>query len=247
DHHCPVCTRYFKTSHGLNSHLKTSRSCSWWKRRKLAEQQVQHKEEEEEDPDDALWQWNQEQGNPYYFINVPPNAADEEPIGQSGPGPSSQANQRATNQSQCLDENDDERHEEEDVGAGKVIPMDERLHDHWHQLFREQDGDGDVVMHDDDGATTDKDNYAPFASEMDWRVAQWMVKDGIGHKSFDRFLAIPGVAEKLGLSFHNTHSLHQKIDLIPECAGLWSTKSLTFNDRPGYNESIGGLLKQPKM
>ncbi|KAF8223360.1 hypothetical protein L208DRAFT_1202901, partial [Tricholoma matsutake] len=103
--------------------------------------------------------------------------------------------------------------------AGKVIPMDECLHDHWHQLFREQDGDGD-------------DNYAPFASEMDWRVAQWMVKDGIGHKSFDRFLAIPGVAEKLGLSFHNTHSLHQKIDLIPERAGLWSTKSLTFNDRP---------------
>ncbi|KAF8225003.1 hypothetical protein L208DRAFT_1308146 [Tricholoma matsutake] len=218
DHHCPVCTRYFKTSHGLNSHLKTSRSCSWWKRGKLAEQQVQHEEEEEEDPDDALWQWNQEQGDPYYFINVPPNATDEEdPIGQPGPGPSSQANQRATNQSRCLDEDDDE-------GAGKVIQMDECLCDHWRQLFREQDN---------------KDNlYAPFASEMDWRVAQWMVKDGIGHKSFDRFLAIPGVTEKLGLSFHNTHALHQKIDLIPERAGLWLTKSLTFNDQPGYTFTI---------
>ncbi|KAF8220074.1 hypothetical protein L208DRAFT_993760, partial [Tricholoma matsutake] len=91
------------------------------------------------------------------------------------------------------DEDDDERHEEEDVGAGKVIRMDECLCDRWHQLFREQDGDGDVVICDDDGATTDKDNYAPFISEVGWRVAQWMVKDGIGHKSFDRFLAIPGV------------------------------------------------------
>jgi hypothetical protein len=159
------------------------------------EQQVQQEEEEEEDPDDALWQWNQEQGDPYYFINVPPNVppniADEEtigqPIGQPGPGP------RATNQRRCLDEDDDDRHEEEDVGAGKVIGMDEHVRNRWHQLFREQDGDGDVVMRTDDGAA-DKDNiYAPFASEMDWRVAQWMVKDGIGHKSFDRFLAIPGV------------------------------------------------------
>ncbi|KAF8228231.1 hypothetical protein L208DRAFT_1292600 [Tricholoma matsutake] len=236
DHHCPVCTRYFKTSHGLNSHLKTSRSCSWWKRGKLAE--VMEELDDEDLHGGAIGVQEGDQGNPYYFINVPPNAADEELFGQPGPGPSSQANQ-----SRCLDEDDDEWHEEKDVGAGKVIRMDECLHDCWHQLFREQDGDGDVVMRDDDGATTDKDNYAPFASEMDWRVAQWMVKDRIGHKSFDRFLAIPGVhlrpsSEKLGLSFHNTHSLHQKIDLIPECAGLWSTKSLTFNDRPGYTYTI---------
>jgi hypothetical protein len=79
---------------------------------------------------------------------VPSNATDEEePIGQPGPGPSSQANWRATNQSQCLDEDDNEHHKEENVGAGKVIRMDEHLHDHWCQLFREQNGDGDVVMH----------------------------------------------------------------------------------------------------
>jgi hypothetical protein len=35
--------------------------------------------------------------------------------------------------------------------------------------------------------------YAPFTSLLDWRVAQWFVQDGIGHKSFDQFLNIPGV------------------------------------------------------
>jgi len=28
---------------------------------------------------------------------------------------------------------------------------------------------------------------------MEWRIAHWAVKDGIGHKSFDRLLSIPGV------------------------------------------------------
>ncbi|KAH9939225.1 hypothetical protein B0H21DRAFT_711252, partial [Amylocystis lapponica] len=34
--------------------------------------------------------------------------------------------------------------------------------------------------------------YEPFASEMDWRIADWMIKDNPGHKVFDRLLAIPG-------------------------------------------------------
>jgi len=38
-----------------------------------------------------------------------------------------------------------------------------------------------------------EDKFAPFASELDWRVARWAVQEGIGHKSFDRLMVIPGV------------------------------------------------------
>jgi hypothetical protein len=35
--------------------------------------------------------------------------------------------------------------------------------------------------------------YAPFTSEMDWCLAEWVVKDNIGHSSFNCLLQIPGV------------------------------------------------------
>ncbi|KAJ7852764.1 hypothetical protein B0H14DRAFT_3656681 [Mycena olivaceomarginata] len=74
--------------------------------------------------------------------------------------------------------------------------------------------------------------FAPFASELDWRIAEWVIKDGPGHKAFDRLLEIPGVREKLGLSYQNIRGLHQIVDSIPERAETWMTKSLSFPDHP---------------
>lgn len=37
---------------------------------------------------------------------------------------------------------------------------------------------------------------------------------------------------KLGLSYANVRGLHQIVDSIPDRAGLWTTKSLSFPDRP---------------
>ncbi|KAG1717810.1 hypothetical protein EDB19DRAFT_1899784 [Suillus lakei] len=73
--------------------------------------------------------------------------------------------------------------------------------------------------------------YAPFTSEIDWRVAQWAVVDGVGHNSLDRLLAIPGVVEKLGISFHNTRAIHQTVDSIPAHT-KWKTQYLSFPDAP---------------
>ncbi|KAG0702907.1 hypothetical protein DFH29DRAFT_982183 [Suillus ampliporus] len=73
--------------------------------------------------------------------------------------------------------------------------------------------------------------YAPFASEIDWRVAQWAVVDGVGHNSLDHLLAIPGVVKKLGISFHNTRAMHQTMDSIPAQA-KWKTQYLSFPDAP---------------
>lgn len=39
--------------------------------------------------------------------------------------------------------------------------------------------------------------------------------------------------EGLGLSYHNVRSLHKKLDSLPETAGDWKTKHLSFRDRPG--------------
>ncbi|KAE9382526.1 hypothetical protein BT96DRAFT_1055474, partial [Gymnopus androsaceus JB14] len=75
-------------------------------------------------------------------------------------------------------------------------------------------------------------SFAPFASEMDWRIVEWVVKDGIGHKSFDRLLDIPGVAGKLGLSYKNVAGLHKHIDSLQPRAGEWKIRSLQFKDHP---------------
>ncbi|KAJ7625428.1 hypothetical protein B0H17DRAFT_1287118, partial [Mycena rosella] len=46
------------------------------------------------------------------------------------------------------------------------------------------------------------------------------------------------VREKLGLSYKNIRGLHQIVDDIPERAGEWMTKSLSFPDRPGEKHFI---------
>ena len=55
-----------------------------------------------------------------------------------------------------------------------------------------RDEQGDVQM-----AEGDVGNFHPFSSELDWRVAQWVIKDGPGHSAFDRLLEIPGVGQLL--------------------------------------------------
>ncbi|KIY60835.1 hypothetical protein CYLTODRAFT_363653, partial [Cylindrobasidium torrendii FP15055 ss-10] len=73
--------------------------------------------------------------------------------------------------------------------------------------------------------------FHPFASKLDWEVAQWMVNDGIAHSSFNRLLNIAGVREKLGLSYANSAGVHRQLDEIPRRAGKWHVKHLTFPDR----------------
>lgn len=52
-------------------------------------------------------------------------------------------------------------------------------------------------------------------------------------QTFHVFLTfIKQVKEKLGLSYHNTRSLHQILNNIPDRAGTWQTRYLTFKDHP---------------
>ncbi|KAH9829113.1 uncharacterized protein C8Q71DRAFT_718714 [Rhodofomes roseus] len=55
--------------------------------------------------------------------------------------------------------------------------------------------------------------YAPFASMMDWRIAQWAKTRGPSSGSaFNEFLTIDGVLDRLGISFKNTKELNKLID-----------------------------------
>ncbi|THU89470.1 hypothetical protein K435DRAFT_802718 [Dendrothele bispora CBS 962.96] len=46
--------------------------------------------------------------------------------------------------------------------------------------------------------------WAPFTSEIDWRVAKWAKMWGPSSSAFTELLAIDGVADRLGLSYRNT-------------------------------------------
>ncbi|KAJ4470135.1 hypothetical protein J3R30DRAFT_3808633 [Lentinula aciculospora] len=60
--------------------------------------------------------------------------------------------------------------------------------------------------------------WAPFISETDWRVAHWAMTRGPSSTALSELLAIDGVPEKLGLSYHNANELNAIIDRkLPTC------------------------------
>ncbi|KAE9385560.1 hypothetical protein BT96DRAFT_759161, partial [Gymnopus androsaceus JB14] len=96
--------------------------------------------------------------------------------------------------------------------------------------------------------------YAPFSSQLDWEIALWAVRENIGQGSLNRLLAIPGVKDRLGISFKDARTLFEIIDQLPERCGSWKMKRFTFKDRPKEHflvhhrdplEAIRGLWGDP--
>ncbi|KAJ7140543.1 hypothetical protein C8R43DRAFT_954828 [Mycena crocata] len=54
--------------------------------------------------------------------------------------------------------------------------------------------------------------WAPFASKLDWEMAQWAKLRGPGSTAFTDLLKIEGITDRLGLSFKNTAELNTIID-----------------------------------
>ncbi|KAF5350297.1 hypothetical protein D9757_014923 [Collybiopsis confluens] len=93
------------------------------------------------------------------------------------------------------------------------------VHSRWQALFN-------------GGSIGSDKRYEPFQSRLDWEVAQWAVKENISQTSFDRLLKIPLVKDRLGLTYSNARSMLKTINQIPNRSGAWSTKRLSFRDRP---------------
>lgn len=195
---CPVCHKRLKTTQGLTAHLKTARACQWYKKGKLKELTLPGMDEStpelldienldippvstsrEEDPGDVA---EDIYDRLYDFVPLDPPEAE--------PGPSRRITSWPAEDNEDEDF-DDDRVEEVFEGAGKVVRMDKTVHERWQRQFGGSDEEGNVLMEED---IPDINKYAPFASELDWRVARWAVQEGIGHKSLDRLLAIPGVS-----------------------------------------------------
>jgi hypothetical protein len=143
--------------------------------------------------------------------------AESEPTSSSsaGPAPQDASIRRAALSNHTLDDESDERvtvtHKNAGVVRRHVSPP---VHS-----FR--DNDGDTAMEGADQAAAQP--YHPFHSDLDWRVAQWAIKDSPGQNALDRLLAVPGVSLVLqyfdnphrdarrswkNLGFHSTMSVH---------------------------------------
>lgn len=168
---------------GKLSELRVSRS--------LVEDPIETGEEETELPAGPGRSRHREQEPSQVVEDFVNQAFDLVPLeaDDTAPGPSRQGRNYGYSQP---DDFVDERIEEDPFPtAAKVIRMDRTLHEKWRALFGHEDSSGDVSMGD---AASDGLEFAPFASELDWRVANWAIQEGIGHKSLDRLLAIPGVS-----------------------------------------------------
>ena len=184
----------------MNSHLSKARSCAWYEKEKLRELGLDNLDDlsvpaprEPEDGDD-LENYDPQQDldvdmdfGPYESeFNFLPS--DKPEIGRAGPGPQTAENrilQEAAKTHPILDDDDDQRVIQIDEEAGRIYRR-EPPPGHF-----QVDKDGDSLM-DDDG---EPNPFFPFASELDWRVARWAVKDGPGHNAFNRLLEVPGVSK----------------------------------------------------
>ncbi|KAJ7842674.1 hypothetical protein B0H14DRAFT_2359498 [Mycena olivaceomarginata] len=220
DLYCPACGKQFRTPGGTQSHLKQSRNCAWYRRGKNPE--GRRRTMTTPSPDPPAFDDDNIPLDPIIDIPVEEIIQQwEDDLFQFIPADST---------TRHLSDDDEGRFIECHPTAGQVIRMNDNLHAKWKRSFGGSalGLDGDVEMEDPDSPNV----FAPFASELDWRIAEWVIKDGPGHKAFDRLLKIPGVREKLGLSYQNIRGLHQIVDSIPERAETWMTKSLSFPDRP---------------
>lgn len=205
---------------------------------------------------------------PHTPANVTPYE-EQDTTGGAEHGPETAGHQlhHAALANHTLDDDSDERVTVPHPHAGVV-----RRKESPPGLSQDTDKDGDTLMNGADQPPASR--FHPFNSEIDWEIARWATRDSPGQNALDRLLSVPGVCmfhvtffffilikmfqvvEKLGLSFHNVRAMHKIIDAMPDRAGKWQTKSLSFRDLPDETftiwhrnpiEAIQGLWKDPNL
>ena len=218
---CPACDKPFRTSQGVMAHLSTARSCKWFRKGKNTVPRVYDvpdvvesiadndtgsgasPDAMDQDPEDFL---DVLQHRELFRFDLPSSPAADSRFPGEGEASSSSARippARPPLTVPALDDDEDTRVVEEDTMAGRVIRMEERIVDTWKAYFAEDPGEeaqGDDVPMEVDGeegppaACPDPNlKWRPFASELDWQVAMWVIREDVGQKSLNRFLSIPGV------------------------------------------------------
>ncbi|KAH9924485.1 uncharacterized protein B0H18DRAFT_877763 [Fomitopsis serialis] len=253
---CEACYGYFDTTQGLMAHQSTSRQCRWYKKGKLREIFVDSEdsssedeavredrdEDEEEDEEEGEYEDEDEAQDLIFVPTAGPSRAARTAESSSAP---------ARRTAIALDDEDDTRVEVVDEKAGRVTGERETVQEAWRRHLAKRKEN--QTQRDTDEDESPRPLWEPFESETDWEIASWCIKEGISQGAVDRFLKIPKVKEKLGLSYHNTRALLQKVDSLPERA-RWKERWLSFKDRPGERhllqfrciiEAIKALLGNP--
>ncbi|KAL0563974.1 hypothetical protein V5O48_018083 [Marasmius crinis-equi] len=236
DRVCPNCHRYFDTSYGRNTHLRQNLTCMGWisNSKQRAVEEPEDKEMAESGPFlDHGYTADMFETENDIFSWMDPQTDIE--IGEAGPGPSTLAESQGLKRMlaglpHALNQKQKEVVWEPHRNGGKVIRMSETLYEKWTAKFGLDQRDGPESVEDQ--------LYAPFASKLDWRIAQWAITENVGQGSLDRLLKIPGVLERLELSFHNSRRLNKIVDAIPARGGSWHTKEFRFSDAPDETMSV---------
>jgi hypothetical protein len=201
-HPCEAkCGRYFASIKSMNSHLTSARSCSWYTKERLRDLGVNDGVSLSTliAPDLQVHIGVEGEGQGYDPQQDPDIAMDFGPYGdelQFLPGKPEEIEAETQPQTThlkytVLAEDEAERITIVDEDAGRIFRREAP------PRYPQVDREGDTLM--EEGG--EPNPFAPFSSELDWRVAQWAVKDGPGHNAFNRFLEIPGVSNLNETSF----------------------------------------------
>lgn len=202
------------------AHLSCARSCKWYNKGKNVDHSTTYILEtmeasstgtevgttgrsegvDHEDPIENHSEYYQdiiEDRNLFQFVFPP--YADNAGGNEASTSASGQASDTSTRYRQtvfALDDDKDLRVEEENSLHGRVIRMSATVVETWKAFFGEDDND---PMDIDDKEGQHLERWRPFASELDWRVAMWAVRENVGQNALNRLLAIPGVIVRFSL------------------------------------------------
>lgn len=178
---CPVCLNTFRSISGKETHLSQAKSCQWYCLQELQNlvqdlPVVQTELEPEITASDSSASGDEEDYYMNYMtVNDIPNYHALIPEQRNGEEEYETEALPVHQPPRVLDDDNDAQYVETHPTAGKIVG-------------KSTDSEGDTVMGNDE-----EGGFAPFSSELDWKIAEWAVKDSIGHNSLDRLLAIPGV------------------------------------------------------
>ncbi|KAF9059021.1 hypothetical protein BDP27DRAFT_1156311, partial [Rhodocollybia butyracea] len=92
-----------------------------------------------------------------------------------------------------VDDEDEPRTWQWNNTAGKVINKRKTVYERWESILKskgQQELSSGTTTHDDN---LDQKCYHPFASQLDWEIAQWAVTEKISQKALDHLLNVPQV------------------------------------------------------
>lgn len=212
-HQCPVCQRSFDSSRGLSVHRDKVKACSWYAQDPAVFGAFLDEKGEIVLEDAAALPIDLEHTSPAPVAAEDDNTLDDDDyipalFAELATQPQPATTFRPTTGMSCplsrmlgaqarsLDDVDTPLVVVEHKEAAHIVRTDNSLKTQWRRIFESNTSIRDIVME----GTTDlnignlpSEAYAPFTSELDWRIAQWGVKEEVGQNALNRLLEIPGV------------------------------------------------------